>query len=161
MQPSIILIGHRTSGKSILGSALAGNLGCAFHDIDTLIEQESGEAADVLVTRDESAFRARERALLDRVLREHPSAVVAPGAGISEIPSGHIVVWIYREGWEESAQHLRRRLRPEMRPDEEFQWMRETRERRYRVAAHYRLRRAGSRIPARAHRPLAAGGRAV
>jgi shikimate kinase len=136
MNRSILLIGHRTSGKTVLGRKLAKARGLAFLDLDEIIETREGRSAAELVSENEPRFRRLEQELLLELVADPRPAVLTTGAGCEAWPLGIRTIWIYREGWEESALSQRRRLRPELSADEEIAWMRRTREDRYRRAAH-------------------------
>lgn len=136
MSTSFLLIGHRGSGKSTLGRRLADSRGVAFFDLDALIEQRHGRPAADLVAENETRFRAIEQELLHEVVARTEPAVFATGGGCVAWPHGIRTIWIHREGWDETALRERRRLRPELDAAEEIAWMRETREQRYRRAAH-------------------------
>ena len=67
MAPRVILIGPMGSGKTTIGSLLAGKLGLSFRDTDHLIEeQEEKTVSQIFLDEGEDAFRAIEK----RVLRE-------------------------------------------------------------------------------------------
>jgi len=67
MAPRVILIGPMGSGKTTIGSLLAGKLGLCFRDTDHLIEaQEEKTVSQIFLDQGEDAFRAIEK----RVLRE-------------------------------------------------------------------------------------------
>ena len=67
MAPKVILIGPMGSGKTTIGSLLAGKLGLSFRDTDHLIEeQEEKTVSQIFLDQGEDAFRAIEK----RVLRE-------------------------------------------------------------------------------------------
>lgn len=136
MSCSFLLIGHRTSGKTVLGRQLAAARDLPFIDLDEVIENRMGRSAADLVAEDEPLFRQLESKLLDELLAGQSPAVFAAGGGIEALPTGVRTIWIYREGWDETALSQRRRLRPAFSPREEIDWMRETREERYRRAAH-------------------------
>ncbi|MFZ1729663.1 MAG: shikimate kinase [Bacteroidota bacterium] len=136
MSCSFLLIGHRTSGKSVLGRRLAEARGLPFLDLDDVIAQREGRSAEDLVGEDEKRFRQIEREILQKIVADHAPAVIASGGGCEFWPLGIRTIWIFREGWDESALRDRRRLRPQLLPEEEIAWMRETREERYRLAAH-------------------------
>lgn len=139
MNRPLLLIGHRASGKSTLGRALALGLHCPFIDLDDMIEREQGQSAAALVEANEPAFRAMEIDALHRLREAGDFAVIAAGGGLREIPGDVFVIWIYREGWESDALASRRRLRPDLAPEGEIAWMRESREERFRRAAHIKL----------------------
>ncbi len=140
MTRSILLIGHRTSGKTTLGKLLAADLGCAFHDLDDEIEARTGKSAAQWVTENESAFRDLEISTLNELRSAASPAVIAAGGGLCESPTDLFVVWISREGWETDAIATRVRLKPELSPEAEITWMKDTRESRYKRSAHVRLR---------------------
>ena len=140
MKHSILLIGHRGSGKTTLGARLAAHCAMPFFDLDEVIEARSGTRAAELVAADEAQFRSMERDTLRDLLGAGEARLIAVGGGMKEIPLGVLVLWIDREGWEDAARDSRVRLRPELAFDEEVQWMKETREARYRDAAHMRVR---------------------
>ncbi len=136
---SILLIGHRASGKTTLGHLLASDLGCSFYDLDEVIAERTGTTAADLVASDEARFRDLEIDTLRELLTKIEPSVIAAGGGLREFPSDMFVAWISRDGWEQDALTARARLRPEIAPDAEIAWMTETREPRYKTAAHIRL----------------------
>jgi shikimate kinase/3-dehydroquinate synthase len=79
---SIVLSGFMGTGKSTIGPRVASRLGLAFVDTDTEIEQVTGKSIPVL-WRDEgeAAFRAREAALVERLLTGDSPLVIAFGGG--------------------------------------------------------------------------------
>ncbi len=67
MAPRVILIGPMGSGKTTIGSLVAGKLGLSFRDTDHLIEEkEEKTVSQIFLDQGEDAFRAIEK----RVLRE-------------------------------------------------------------------------------------------
>lgn len=67
MAPRVILIGPMGSGKTTIGSLVAGKLGLSFRDTDHLIEEQEGKTvSQIFLDEGEDAFRAIEK----RVLRE-------------------------------------------------------------------------------------------
>ena len=67
MAPRVILIGPMGSGKTTIGSLVAGKLELSFRDTDHLIEeQEEKTVSQIFLDEGEDAFRAIEK----RVLRE-------------------------------------------------------------------------------------------
>ncbi len=67
MAPRVILIGPMGSGKTTIGSLVAGKLGLSFRDTDHLIEeQQEKTVSQIFLDEGEEAFRAIEK----RVLRE-------------------------------------------------------------------------------------------
>ncbi|MCB2203629.1 hypothetical protein KQI65_02685 [bacterium] len=139
MQHSILLIGHRATGKSTLAGALAARSGIRHVDLDTSIAETEGATAAELVAADEVAFRQMEIRTLSELLAGDEALIISAGGGLQQIPDGVYVIWVSRDGWDESALQERDRLRPDLTPDEEIAWMREMREPLYRRSAHVRL----------------------
>mgnify|MGYP001278540276 CR=1 FL=1 len=139
MSSSFLLIGHRTSGKSTLGRRLAEYHSVPFIDLDEAIAARHGKSAAELVAKDEAAFRKIEVEELTRISEQSAPAVIAAGGGLQSFPQNMFVLWITRDGWEETALAERDRLRPELNADEEIAWMIETREPRFQRAAHLQL----------------------
>jgi shikimate dehydrogenase len=78
---NIALFGFMGSGKTSLGRALADRKGRRFIDLDALVAERAGCAvADIFARRGEAAFRALERAALERVSGER-GLVLACGGG--------------------------------------------------------------------------------
>lgn len=95
--PRIVsLLGVRGAGKSTIGAKLAARLGVEFLELDRLVEGEAGlSLADLFATHGEEYFRRLEVAVLERLLSERRSAVLATGGGIVD----------NREAWALLAQH--------------------------------------------------------
>jgi shikimate kinase len=84
--PHLILTGLPGSGKSSVGTAVAGRLGREFLDFDDEIERRAGcSVAELFTTRGEPAFRALELDLT-RELAASAGMVLAPGGGWAAIP---------------------------------------------------------------------------
>lgn len=80
----VVLTGFMGSGKSTVGRLLAAELGWTFVDLDTIIEQRTGEAVPhIFATRGEAAFRREETAALAATLRLS-QCVIALGGGAPE-----------------------------------------------------------------------------
>src|SRR5512136_907847 len=78
---NIILGGFMATGKSTVGRRLAIVLGYDFLDLDTLIAAEEGmPISQIFTTRGESAFRALETRMVERVAGR-TGCVVATGGG--------------------------------------------------------------------------------
>ncbi len=145
---NVVLVGHRGVGKSTVGRLLAERLGRTFVDLDEVLEGSTGSSAAELVASDEAAFRKLEVEALRTALSE-PGRVIAPGAGIAEMPEEALVIWLKRDGWIDEARDARDRLRPELSWEEEVAWMTETREPRWAKAAHLVYRTPVGRSPER------------
>ncbi|HVI58263.1 MAG TPA: shikimate kinase [Luteimonas sp.] len=79
--PNLVLVGPMGSGKSSIGRRLAARLGLAFVDADHEIEAQAGTSiATIFECAGEAAFRAREHAVLARLLAAEGS-VIATGGG--------------------------------------------------------------------------------
>jgi shikimate kinase len=77
----LILVGLPGAGKTTIGRLVAARLGRPFVDFDSVIEEETGSTVSELFASDgEEAFRARERALTQRLVHAAPS-VLSPGGG--------------------------------------------------------------------------------
>jgi shikimate kinase/3-dehydroquinate synthase len=80
---SVVLSGFMGTGKSTVGPLLAARLGVAFVDTDAEIERSAGKSVTELWRAEgEAAFRAREAALVERLLGVGgPPRVIAFGGG--------------------------------------------------------------------------------
>jgi shikimate kinase / 3-dehydroquinate synthase len=86
MRRPLILNGFMATGKSTVGALVAQTTGRPFIDLDRALESETGASVESLfATRGEAAFRALERACLERVLSEATRTaeppVIAVGGG--------------------------------------------------------------------------------
>ena len=81
MQSRIFLIGFMGSGKSTIGSRLAGNIGYDFKDMDHMIEETAGMTIPgIFSDHGEQVFRKWEHDILLE-LCEHEKVVVSTGGG--------------------------------------------------------------------------------
>jgi XRE family transcriptional regulator, aerobic/anaerobic benzoate catabolism transcriptional regulator len=79
----IALIGLRGAGKSTLGAKLAQSLRVPFVELDREVEKEAGaKLGEVFAMYGQDAYRRFERRALERVLDEHPRAVIATGGSL-------------------------------------------------------------------------------
>lgn len=84
----IALVGLRGAGKSTLGAGLAERLACPFIELDKEIEHEAGAPLSAIFDLyGQPAFRRFERRCLERVLVQHPRAVIATGGGLVSDPA--------------------------------------------------------------------------
>ena len=83
----LALLGLRGAGKSTLGAKLAEALKVPFVELDREVEKEAGaQLGEVFAMYGQDAFRRFERRALERVLAEHPQAVIAAGGGLVTDP---------------------------------------------------------------------------
>lgn len=82
MRRPLLLNGFMATGKSTVGRLVAERAGVPFVDLDAVVEQQAGAGvAEIFRDEGEAAFRARERAALERLLEEDAPRVVALGGG--------------------------------------------------------------------------------
>jgi len=86
-QKPVALLGLRGAGKSTLGARLAEALKVPFVELDREVETEAGAPlGEVFAMYGQDAFRRFERRALERVLAEHPQAVIATGGSLVTDP---------------------------------------------------------------------------
>jgi XRE family transcriptional regulator, aerobic/anaerobic benzoate catabolism transcriptional regulator len=86
-QKPVALLGLRGAGKSTLGAKLAEFLKIPFVELDREVEKEAGaQLGEVFALYGQDAFRRFERRALERVLAEHPQAVIATGGSLVTDP---------------------------------------------------------------------------
>jgi shikimate kinase/3-dehydroquinate synthase len=80
---TLVLSGFMATGKSTVGPRVAARMGVPFVDTDELLAREAGKPVPVLWREEgEAAFRAREGALVARLLEVDPAPrVIAFGGG--------------------------------------------------------------------------------
>lgn len=84
----IALLGLRGAGKSTLGERLARTFDVPFVELDKEVEKEAGaKLGEVFAMYGQDAFRRFERRALERVLNQHPRAVIATGGSLVTDPS--------------------------------------------------------------------------
>ena len=101
MDRTIVLVGMPGAGKTSVGRRLAAALGIPFRDADIEIEAAAGcTIRDIFELFGEEAFRAGERKVLARLLRDSPH-VLATGGGAfmdagtrAKIKDRGISVWL-------------------------------------------------------------------
>lgn len=83
MSPRVILIGPPGSGKSTVGALVAAQLGMAFRDTDTDVEQRAGKSvAEIFIDDGEPVFRGLEREAVAAALDEHDGVLALGGGAI-------------------------------------------------------------------------------
>jgi shikimate kinase len=152
---SIYLVGFMGAGKTSVGTALA-RLGWTFLDLDDCIEQREGRTIPAIFREQgEAGFRDAERAALQELLSQWPSAprmVVALGGGAfcnpatAQLLAGAAVVFL-----DADADELWRRCQaqPRERPlRQDRQRFRELYEKRlpYYLRANYRVATSGKSV---------------
>jgi XRE family aerobic/anaerobic benzoate catabolism transcriptional regulator len=98
----IALVGLRGAGKSTLGERLAKARAAPFVELDKEVEKEAGaKLGEVFAMYGQDAFRRFERRALERVLAEHPRAVIATGGSLVTDPDTYqlllqscVCVWL-------------------------------------------------------------------
>jgi XRE family transcriptional regulator, aerobic/anaerobic benzoate catabolism transcriptional regulator len=79
----IALIGIRGAGKSTLGAKLAAVSQVPFVELDAEIEKDAGmPLGEIFSLYGQAGYRAIERRLLEKVLDEHPRAILSIGGGV-------------------------------------------------------------------------------
>jgi shikimate kinase len=80
-RPVLVLVGPPSSGKTTVGTALAGRLGIPFRDTDSDVEAATGQrVADLFVDLGEPHFRALEEQAVAAALETH-DGILALGGG--------------------------------------------------------------------------------
>lgn len=103
--PVLVLVGPPSSGKTTVGTALAGRLGVLFRDTDSDVEAHTGQrVADLFVDLGEPHFRALEEQAVATALEEHDGILaLGGGAVLSAVTrerltgytrAGGMVVWL-------------------------------------------------------------------
>jgi XRE family transcriptional regulator, aerobic/anaerobic benzoate catabolism transcriptional regulator len=98
----IALIGLRGAGKSTLGARLSREMNVPFIELDREIEKDAGIAlAEIFSLYGQAGYRRIEKRTLDRVLKEHPRAVLSIGGGVvsekdtyDRLLANCITVWV-------------------------------------------------------------------
>ncbi|ODQ67067.1 shikimate dehydrogenase [Nadsonia fulvescens var. elongata DSM 6958] len=83
---SIIIVGMRGAGKTLIGEWAASTLGFSFLDLDTQFEQElKTPIVDYVKTNGWPSFRQEETRILNEFIKNHPEGYVAScGGGVVE-----------------------------------------------------------------------------
>jgi shikimate kinase len=97
--PVLVLVGPPASGKTTVGTAVAGLLGVEFRDTDADIEDVAGMAvADLFVQYGEPHFRALEEQAVSRALAEHEGVLALGGGAVTSAASRALLVAHVRDG---------------------------------------------------------------
>jgi XRE family transcriptional regulator, aerobic/anaerobic benzoate catabolism transcriptional regulator len=79
----VALIGLRGAGKSTLGLRLSEEMKVPFIELDREIEKDTGmPLGEIFSLYGQTGYRAIEKRLLERVLREHERAILSVGGGV-------------------------------------------------------------------------------
>lgn len=96
----VVLVGAPGAGKSTVGRRLAHALGVPFRDTDADVEAMAGTSvSDIFISEGEPAFRAYERAAVERALGEHRGVLSLGGGAVCDpqtraLLREHTVVWL-------------------------------------------------------------------
>ena len=83
----ISLLGIRGAGKTTIGRRLAGRIGALFVELDLQIEKKASlSLSEIFALHGEDYYRRLERSVLESVLAEGKSCVIATGGGIVTSP---------------------------------------------------------------------------
>lgn len=139
---SIVLVGLMGAGKSSVGRRLAQRLCVGFVDADTAIEEAAGMTIpEIFSLHGEADFRAGERRVIARLLREGPQ-VLATGGGAymneetrERIRQQGVSVWL-KADLDVLMRRVRKRAdRPLLKTDDPEATMRRLMDERYPVYA--------------------------
>jgi len=98
-QPVLVLVGPPASGKTTVGTAVAGLLGVPFRDTDADIEDVAGTSvADLFVQHGEPHFRALEEQAVARALADHPGVLALGGGAVTSAATRALLVTYGRSG---------------------------------------------------------------
>ena len=97
--PVLVLVGPPGSGKTTVGTAVAGLLGVPFRDTDADIEDVAGTTvADLFVQYGEPHFRALEEQAVARALAEHDGVLALGGGAVTSAATRELLVAHGRDG---------------------------------------------------------------
>ena len=97
--PLLVLVGPPASGKTTVGTAVAGRVGAVFRDTDHDVEATAGmSVADLFVTAGEPHFRALEVQAVARALAEHDGVLALGGGAVTSAATRELLVGYGRAG---------------------------------------------------------------
>lgn len=109
--PVAVLVGTMGAGKTTVGQLVADAMGLPFADTDHLVEAEAGKSVqEIFVDDGEAAFRALERAAVERALEEYDGVLSLGGGAVldphtRELLAGQPVVFL-RVGLAEAVKRV-------------------------------------------------------
>ena len=93
----LYIAGFMGTGKSTIGPLVAGRLGHAFHDLDSIVESLAGRStSEIFRIEGEPRFREYEVQALESIV-EQPPSVIALGGGAPTIP--RVAELVCDTGW--------------------------------------------------------------
>jgi shikimate kinase len=97
--PLLVLVGPPASGKTTVGTAVAGRLGTVFRDTDHDVELLAGcTVADLFVTEGEPHFRALEEQAVAVALASHDGVLALGGGAVTSAATRELLVGYGRDG---------------------------------------------------------------
>ena len=97
--PVVVLVGPPSSGKTTVGTALAGRLGIPFRDTDTDVEASTGQrVADLFVDLGEAHFRGLEQQAVATALGEHEGVLALGGGAVLSAATRDLLTAYTRAG---------------------------------------------------------------
>ena len=97
--PVVVLVGPPSSGKTTVGTALAGRLGCVFRDTDSDVEAATGQrVADLFVDLGEAHFRGLEQQAVAAALGEHEGVLALGGGAVLSAATRELLTAYTRAG---------------------------------------------------------------
>lgn len=151
---SLVLVGMMGAGKTSIGKRLAQRLGLPFHDADVEIEAAAGMSIpEIFARHGEADFRAGERRVIARLLKEGPQ-VLATGGGAfmneetrAAIRENGLSLWLRAE-FEVIMRRVRRRSnRPLLKTEDPEATVRRLIAERYPVYAQAEITVESSDLP--------------
>jgi shikimate kinase len=96
---ALVVVGPPASGKTTVGTAVAGTLGLPFRDTDADVEAQTGTTiADLFVEQGEPHFRALEERAVARALAEHDGVLALGGGAVTSAATRALLVEHGRAG---------------------------------------------------------------
>lgn len=98
-RPVLVLVGPPASGKTTVGTAVAGILGVPFRDTDADVEAVAGvTVADLFVQYGEPHFRDLEEQAVARALAGHDGVLALGGGAVTSATTRELLVGHGRSG---------------------------------------------------------------